>query len=109
MYGTNFEDHIVVIGWTHFGKTVIAQPIKAGRKVAVFTRNGENIDLLTELYQKRNLFVLYSDYENFELLEKVNIRKSNTICINLADDTEKLVYILNLKKEYAGLNYTGKY
>jgi voltage-gated potassium channel len=106
MYGTNFEDHIVVIGWTHFGKTVIDQLIKAGRKVAIVTRNRENIDLLTELYQERNLFVLYSDYENFELLEKVNIRKSNTIFINLADDTEKLVYILNLKKEYAGLNYT---
>lgn len=106
MYGTNFEDHIVVIGWTQFGKTVIDQLIKAGRKVAIVTRNRENIDLLKELYQDKNLFVLYSDYENFELLEKVNIRKSNTVFINLSDDTEKLVYILNLKKEYEGLNYT---
>ncbi|WP_375579292.1 potassium channel family protein [Marivirga tractuosa] len=78
MYGTDFEDHIVVIGWTQFGKTVIDQLIKAGRKVAIVTRNRDNIDLLKELYQDRNLFVLYSDYENFELLEKVNIRKSNT-------------------------------
>ncbi|WP_296621065.1 TrkA family potassium uptake protein [Marivirga sp.] len=106
MYGTNFEDHIVVIGWTQFGKTVIDQLIKAGRKVAIVTRNRENIDLLKELYQNRNLFILYSDYENLELLEKVNIRKSNTVFINLEDDTEKLVYILNLKKEYEGLNYT---
>lgn len=106
MYGTNFEDHIVVIGWTHFGKTVIDQLIKAGRKVAIVTKNRENIDLLKELYQDRNLFILYSDYENLELLEKVNIRKSNTVFINLEDDTEKLVYILNLKKEYDGLNYT---
>jgi voltage-gated potassium channel len=106
MYGTDFEDHIVVIGWTQFGKTVIDQLIKAGRKVAIVTRNREYIDLLKELYQERTLFVLYSDYENFELLEKVNIRKSNTVFINLSDDTEKLVYILNLKKEYEGLNYT---
>ncbi|WMN07613.1 potassium channel family protein [Marivirga arenosa] len=105
MYGTNFEDHIVVIGWTHFGKTVIDQLIKAGRKVAIVTRNRDNIDLLKELYQNKNLFVLYSDYENFELLEKVNIQKSNTVFINLEDDTEKLVYILNLKKEYSGLNF----
>jgi voltage-gated potassium channel len=106
MYGTNFEDHIVVIGWTQFGKTVIDQLIKAGRKVAIVTKNRENIDLLKELYQDKNLFILYSDYENLDLLEKVNIRKSNTVFINLEDDTEKLVYILNLKKEYDGLNYT---
>jgi voltage-gated potassium channel len=106
MYGTDFKNHIVVIGWTQFGKTVIDQLIKAGRKVAIVTRDKENIDLLKELYQDKNLFVLYSDYENFELLEKVNISKSNTVFVNLHDDTEKLVYILNLKKEYSGLNYT---
>lgn len=106
MYGTDFKNHIVVIGWTNFGKTVIDQLIKAGRKVAIVTRNRENIDLLKELYEEKNLFILYSDYENLELLEKVNIKKSSTVFINLDDDTEKLVYILNLKKEYGGLNYT---
>ncbi|RUA31438.1 MAG: TrkA family potassium uptake protein [Bacteroidetes bacterium] len=106
MYGTDFKNHIVVIGWTNFGKTVIDQLIKAGRKVAIVTKNRDNIDLLKELYQDKNLFILYSDYENFELLEKVNIKKSSTVFINLDDDTEKLVYILNLKKEYDGLNYT---
>jgi len=106
MYGTNFQEHIVVIGWTQFGKTVIDQLITAGRKVAIVTKDRDNIDLLKELYQNKNLFVLYSDYENLESLEKVNIRRSNTVFINLHDDTEKLVYILNLKKEYEGLNYT---
>jgi voltage-gated potassium channel len=106
MYGTDFQDHIVVIGWTQFGKTVIDQLIKAGRKVAIVTKNRETIDLLKELYQDKNLFILYSDYENFELLEKVNIKKSSTVFINLNDDTEKLVYILNLKKEFDGLNFT---
>ncbi|WKV12873.1 potassium channel family protein [Marivirga harenae] len=106
MYGTDFQDHIVVIGWTQFGKTVIDQLIKAGRKVAIVTKNRETIDLLKELYQEKNLFILYSDYENFELLEKVNIEKSSTVFINLNDDTEKLVYILNLKKEYENLNFT---
>ena len=106
MYGTDFTEHVVVIGWTQFGKTVIDQLIKAGRKVAIVTRDRENIDLLKELYQDRNLFVLYSDYENFELLEKVNIQKANMVFINLTDDTEKLVYILNIKKKYEGLNYT---
>lgn len=106
MYGTNFKNHIVVIGWTNFGKTVIDQLIKAGRKVAIVTKNRENIDLLKELYQDKNLFILYSDYNNLELLEKVNIKKSSTVFINLDDDTQKLVYILNLKKEYEGLKYT---
>jgi len=51
------------------------------------------------------VFILYSDYNNFDLLEKANIREASIVFINLDDDTEKLVYIINIKKHFSDLNY----
>ena len=38
-------------------------------------------------------------------MEKANIRESSIIFVNLNDDTEKLVYVINLKKHFDNLNY----
>lgn len=105
MHGTTLQNHVVVIGWTHFGKTVIDQLIAAGRKVAIITKNRDNIDLLHELYDKKNVFILYSDYENFDLLHKANIENCSSIFINLENDTDKLVYVLNIKKHFGNQQY----
>ena len=105
MQGTSFQNHIVVIGWTQFGKTVIDQLIRAGRQVAIVTRDRANIELLHELYDKRAAFILYSDYENLENLEKANINNCSSVFVNLENDTDKLVYILNIKKKYEDLQY----
>ncbi len=105
MHGTIFSNHVVVIGWTQFGKTVIDQLIQAGRKVVIVTKNRDNIDLLHEIYDKKQVFILYSDYENFELLDKANIEKSSSVLVNLENDTDKLVYILNIKKHFASSQY----
>jgi voltage-gated potassium channel len=51
------------------------------------------------------VYTLFSDYNNFELIEKSNIRQASIIFVNLNDDTEKLVYVINLKKHFANLNY----
>jgi voltage-gated potassium channel len=105
MQGTTFENHIVVIGWTQFGKTVIDQLIRAGRKVAIVTKDKDNIDLMHELYAKKHVFILYSDYENFDHLGKVNIEQCSSVFINLENDTDKLVYILNIKKHFDALQF----
>ena len=105
MQGTTFKNHIVVIGWTQFGKTVVDQLIRAGRKVAIVTKVRENVDLIHELYDRKNVFLLYSDYENFDHLEKVNIKNCSSIFVNLENDTDKLVYVLNIKKHFDNLQY----
>lgn len=105
MHGTNFSDHVVVIGWSSYGKTVIDQLVQAGRKVAIVTKERDNVDLIHEYYQAKHVFVLFTDYDNYEYLHKVNIEKSSTVFINLEDDTDKLVYILNVKKHFKPLQY----
>ena len=104
-YGTGMKDHAVIIGWSSFAKSVTEQLVGAKKKVAVITRQKDNVDLIKEHYSNSEVFVLYSDYNNIELLSKVNITETCMVFINLDDDTEKLVYILNMKKLYGGLNY----
>lgn len=103
--GTQFENHVVMIGWNDFGQSVISHLIAAGRQVAVITKERSNIDIIREYYTHDQVYTLYSDYNNFELLEKANLRKASIIFINLHDDTEKLVYVINLKKHFDNLNY----
>jgi voltage-gated potassium channel len=103
--GTNFKNHVVIIGWNDFGQSVISHLIGAGRQVAVVTKDRANIDIIREYYNEDKVYTLYSDYNNFELIEKSNLRQASIIFINLNDDTEKLVYIINLKKHYPHLIY----
>lgn len=103
--GTNFTNHVVMIGWSEFGKAVVDQLIAAGRNIAIVTKEKDNIDIIYEYYSTRQVFTLFSDYNNFDLLHKINIEQSSIVFVNLHDDTEKLVYVLNLKKHYKDLHY----
>ncbi len=103
--GTNFESHAIIIGWNDFGKLVLEQLMGVGKQVAIVTNNKEDIDLIQELYKDKKVFTLYGDFANSDLLHKANIESSSIVFVNLRDDTEKLVYILNLKKIFPNLEY----
>ena len=103
--GTQFTNHVVIIGWNDFAQSVISHLVGARRDVAIVTKDRSSIDIIHEYYPGSNVFTLYSDYNNFDLLEKVNIKNASVVFINLNDDTEKLVYIINIKKFYQDLNY----
>jgi voltage-gated potassium channel len=103
--GTNFKNHVVMIGWNDFGQSVITHLIGAGKQVAVVTKDRANIDIIREYYNTDKVYTLYSDYNNYDLIEKANIREASIIFVNLNDDTEKLVYIIDLKKYFPNLNY----
>jgi voltage-gated potassium channel len=103
--GTTFKNHVVIIGWNDFGQSVIGHLVAAGRQVAVITKDRGHIDIIREYYSIEQVFTLFTDYNNFEILEKANIRESSIVFVNLNDDTEKLVYIINIKKHFEKLNY----
>src|SRR6478735_8868307 len=66
--GTSFKNHVVIIGWNDFGQSVISHLIGAGRQVAVVTKDKTSIDIIREYYTPDQVFILYSDFNNFELL-----------------------------------------
>lgn len=103
--GTSFRNHVVMIGWNDFGQSVISHLVAAGKQVAVITKDRPSIDIIREYYANGQVYTLFSDYNNYELLEKANIKDASIVFINFNDDTEKLVYIINIKKHFKDLNY----
>jgi len=103
--GTGFKNHVVIIGWNDFGRSVIGHLVAAGKHVAIITKDRTAIDIIRESYDSDRVYTLYTDYSNFDMLEKANIVHASIVFVNLDDDTEKLVYVINLKKHFSNLNY----
>ncbi|MBM2813964.1 MAG: Ion transport 2 domain protein [Ignavibacteria bacterium] len=104
-YGTNFTNHVVIIGWDSFAKSIVEILISAKRQVAVITEERPSIELMYGEFSRAQLFALHSAYDNFNLFRKANIDKSNIVFINLRSDSENLVEVINLKRDYPNLKF----
>lgn len=104
-YGMKNKGHAVIIGWDSFGKIVTDQLVSAGRKVAIVTKEKNNIDLIREAFPQSKVFTLFSDLANIDVLEKINISEASVVFLNVDNDTDKLVLVLNIKKRYPDLKY----
>lgn len=103
--GINFTNHAVIIGWSDFGKLVTDQLVGVGKEVAIITNNKDDIEIINEKYKSKNIYTLFTDFNNYDMLKKANITESSIVFINFQDDTEKLVYVLNLKKYFNDLEF----
>ncbi len=103
-FGTKFENHYVIIGWNMFARQVADQIYNAGHKIALVTNSKNDLALFNDLYESDNSFSLFADYKNMAAYEKVNIVQSKAVFVNFKEDTETLVFVLNIKKEFPDLN-----
>jgi voltage-gated potassium channel len=102
--GTHFENHIVCIGWNDFSRMVVDEVIQAERQVAIVTQNRDEVDLIYDQYGKKDVFVLFTDYHNYESIGKTNPNAASEVFLGFQDDTESLIYIINFKKMYSNPN-----
>lgn len=100
LFGTDFNNHFVIIGWDQFARDVTDQIINAKSKVAIVTNNIADLELIHETYSKEQVFVLFADYKNMHSLTKVNIEKANSVFVNFEEDADTLIYIINFKKQF---------
>jgi len=99
-HGTSFENHILIIGWNDFSKMVAEEIALTGKQMAIVTNKKDDIDLIYSQYGKSNVFVLFSDYQSLETLDKVNADTVSVAFIGLNDDSESLMYVLAFKRIY---------
>lgn len=103
--GTKFNNHIVIIGWDDFAEGVAVQLIGAEKKIAVMTNNRDDIDLIYQRFGKKDIFVCFSEINKHSSLELLNVDESEMIFVNNGEDSEKLVTILNIKRQYKDANF----
>jgi len=99
-HGTSYENHIIIVGWGEFSKLVADEISHTQKKMAIITDKKDDIDLIYEKYGKTNIFVLFSELQNFEALSKVNTAEASVAFIGLPDDSDALLYVLDFKKNY---------
>jgi voltage-gated potassium channel len=104
LHGTKMQNHIVIIGYDRFSSHIIKQIVPTGRKVAVVTNKKDDLDLIKSTFSSNDVFCLFTDFDNFEHLEKVNIRQSSKVLVQFDNDTDMLVYVLHLKSHFNCLN-----
>ncbi len=104
-HGTDFENHVVIVGWSPFAETVAEQLLAAGRQVAVITEHQDQVDLIHERFEEDPVFVLFTDLDNVERFEKANVRAARGVFVNLDSDTDSLITIINLKRHFGNRNY----
>jgi voltage-gated potassium channel len=98
LYGTAFENHVVIIGWDNFSRSIARQLVMAGNRISVVTDDKNSIDLIQNEFDADSTFSLFSDLKNIGNFTKANIDKASMVFVNLKDDTEKLITILNIRK-----------
>jgi voltage-gated potassium channel len=100
--GTEFTDHAIIIGWNDFSRMVIDQLLGVNKRVAIVVDKKADIESILERYPEHSgpIFTFYADFSNYEQLNKVNIKNASIVFVNHGNDTDKLVYILNVKKVF---------
>ncbi len=98
--GTEFSNHIICIGWNEYNRMVVDEVLMADRKVAIVTNQKDDVDLIYSQYGKENVFVLYSDLHNLELINKTNPNLSSEVFLSFENDTDTLIYVINFRKKY---------
>ncbi|MGL1931901.1 MAG: potassium channel protein [Desulfotalea sp.] len=102
--GTKLANHVVIIGWNDFSHGVLTQLVNADIKACLITNNKDNIDLIYNNFTKDQVFVIYSDYNAPDCLDKANAQRATSLMPCLDDDTKNLVFILNTKKKFPDIS-----
>lgn len=98
--GTQFQEHIIFIGWNEFSRMVAEEIYHTSKKIAIVTHDKNEIDLIYSQFGKENTFALYADYNNLDSLEKANVSESSAVFISIPDDAQVLLYVLDFKKKF---------
>jgi voltage-gated potassium channel len=102
-FGTDFENHVILVGWNDFGKMIVDEIIHADQQVAIITNQRNDVDIIKELYGD-HVFAYFGELTSMEALEKTSTKNSVSLFINLGDDSKALVYLINLRKHFKAVN-----
>ena len=87
------KTHIIIIGWDEFAEMVARQIIIAGKIVRVISDKEptNSID---------GVNFICTEFNDFKEIERADVNGAIAVLINLADDTEKLKYVIQFRKYF---------
>ena len=95
--GTNFTDHIVVLGYSAVGRAAVRELLAQEEKVAVVAESATEVSNIRTLAHERQLFVTFGAPADQEILRRVNLPGAHSVIVCTDDDTTGLVAALNAR------------
>lgn len=95
--GTNFSDHIIVLGYSSVGRAAVRELLAQEETVAVVVEEAGEVANVKLLGNERKLFVTYGAPGDQEILQRVNLPGAHSVIVCTADDTSNLVAALNAR------------
>ncbi|MBS3782045.1 MAG: NAD-binding protein [Candidatus Thermoplasmatota archaeon] len=67
MDGTDFDDHVVICGWTNIGKVALDELMATKQKTVVITGDEDEIKKIRDAGDEKYIYPVFGDYKNDEL------------------------------------------
>lgn len=103
-HGTDTTGHIVIFGWNASTQRIVEQIRLLEQKIVVVTRNREDIDAIHDRFSDA-VFPLFAEFDDAELIERINLRQADRALLNIDSDTDTLIYLLNLRKAFPNVEF----
>ena len=99
--GTDFENHVILFGWNDFSRMVLEGIVHIPvMQAAIVTNEKDHVDLIYDQYGKDRVFVLFADFNNKEVYEKLNVASCRMIFLALEEDSDSLMHTINFRRQY---------
>jgi voltage-gated potassium channel len=96
-YGTDFKNHIVVLGYAQVGSAAVRELLAQDEKVAVVAETADQVALLHSLANEKQLFATVGPPADAAILSRVNVAGAHSIVVCTGDDTTTLIAALNAR------------
>ena len=102
-FGTDFNHHVIILGWNQLARLIVEQIVTAGQRVVVVSESKEDIEVINELFDQR-VFGIFGSPARAESMERANVNEAASVYINAKEDGEALVTLINLRQTYSHIS-----
>jgi voltage-gated potassium channel len=103
-HGVDARDHVVIFGWNASTERIVQQIRILNRQIVVVTPDRDHIDAIHDRFSDA-VFPLHAGYDDADLLSRVNLAAADRALFNIENDTDTLIYLLNLRKSFPDVEF----
>ena len=97
MLGTDFEGHVVVLGYSAVGRSAVRELLAQDQTVAVVADSPDDVPNVRSLAPESKLYVTYGPAAERDILERANVAKAQSVIICTPDDATNMIAALNVR------------
>lgn len=103
-HGTDVTGHIVLFGWNQSTARIVEQILTLDREIVIVTNDRAAVDTIHNRFSAA-VFPLFAEYDDATLLDRINLRQSDRALLNINSDTDTLIHLLNLRKDFPDVEF----